>query len=259
MDHTERGADTPAAVVRQALGGDLEYKPEWVGQIRDTYNQTIINNVHVKDMTKLRGYFAEDLDALTRTQGLFINILMWGRKRLLETYRTTFSETMPIGVSGKTDPPGTAEPRVTLDANLKRESLPRTMIHEYTHLATIAKYAQTDPWPADDEDEQKRVVKLLTQTWPTDDGKGGFLRWNAWLDSLDNEKHRGLWIQIYDVLVSWRNGYDMIDWNREALPHVVEIIYYLYRAGIGWWTVTTGPISVVADLLTIFTFTGPVN
>jgi hypothetical protein len=253
MDDKERRTDAPAAAPRPAVGKDLPYDPQWVADIGATYVATLLDDQSIHDMAKLRTMFQADLKALTNGQGLFINILMQGRRRLEDKYRTIFDKN--LGHSGQTDPPWQTDPRVRFNANLVNPvhgSLAATMIHEYTHLATIAVYDNGgEPWPKFDEDEAKRVREKLAHTYPIPEDKGKYLRWEKWLATLQNQTLEG---QIRGVLRGFL-AYSDDQYDREALPHVVEIIYYLYNAGVSWWTITDGPIAKVADLLVKFTYT----
>jgi hypothetical protein len=247
MDDTEKRAHAPTA--------DLPYQPAWIHDIETTYRQAL-EDTPVKDMATLRQMYDADLPALTNHgQGLFINILMHGRTRLLGTYRTIFQEY--LGHSGQTDTPDHdhGHPRVRFNSNLvspAHGSLPATMIHEYAHLATIAVYDNWGyPWPKSaDPAEEEQVIAKLIQTFP-DENNGKYVRWEKWLTSLND---KALEDEVRKVLHGYATYKDYEQLKREALPHVVEIIYYLYKAGIPWWNVSTGPISHVLDLLVKYAF-----
>jgi hypothetical protein len=246
IDETEQRKGASAAVDK-----DLPFDPAWLGLIETAYPENLEKNAKLPNDAELHKLFVGDLPSLTNKQGLFINILMQGRAQLIGgyLYRTIFEK---MSASGSTDRPLAKNPHVKFNQNLadpSNGSLPATMIHEYTHLATVNVYNNNgDPW---NNTDKEAVILKLKKTYPVVNNRDGYVNWKNWLATLDN---KDLVTQINGVLAGYES-YSFDDWPAEALPHVVEIIYYLYRAGVNWWTITESPIKDVADLLAKFAYT----
>ena len=251
IDETEQHKGASAAVDK-----DLPYNPEWPGLIETAYKKSL-----KESNVKLRQMFDAALPLLTNGRGLFVNILMQGRGLLLNAYDDksapyeTIFEFLEESHDGETKPPWPTPPYVLLNRALMATSestLSATMIHEYTHLATWGVYRNGgDPWH-DDTKDKKEVTAKLAKTYPIKNTKDEYGHWQPWLNTLSNQE---LVEQIKRVLTGYASYKTTEDWNREALPHVVEIIYHLYNARINWWTIAEGPINEVADLLAKFAYT----